>query len=190
VDRAESFDLVERLLEAVGDVAHVHPVVAEVPDLTRQVPARERDWAIVEMRATIRKGRVTLAPSDHMLVEGGALAVYARAAISDDVSLADLTYDDEADPAEREVAVEFLANDNRRARSALKDWATATGHARVWFTDEVFEPDPADAPVGPATVTCERCDLEMTDASEDFWKMVRRCGMFPPFCFTCGATVA
>lgn len=143
----------------------------------------------MELRASIRGGRLILVPTDNVLAEGGPLVVYARAVLPHGVALANVTFDDDADPAEREAQIEFLANDNRRARSALKRWATATGHARIWFSDEVFEPDAADAPTGEATVTCATCDLQMTEGSEDFWGMVRSCGMFPPYCFTCGATV-
>jgi hypothetical protein len=143
----------------------------------------------MELRATIRDGRLILAPLDNVLVEGGPLAVYARAVVPDDVALADVAFDEEAEADEREVEVAFLANDNPRARSVIKRWATATGHARVWFSDEVHEIDPADAPVGQATAQCGHCDLELTDGTGDFWEMVRSCGIFPPFCFSCGATI-
>ena len=95
------------------------------------------DLPSMEFRATIRRGRVTLVSGDHPLVEGGALAVLMRAALPAEVSLANVSFDEDEDADEREVHVEFLANDSAAARRALKRWANATGHHRVWFADEV-----------------------------------------------------
>ncbi len=143
----------------------------------------------MEFRATIRKGRVTLVPGEQPLVEGGALAVLTRAAIPSDVSLANLTIDEDEDADEREVYVEFLANDNSYARRTLKRWVTATGHLRAWFADEVFEPDGLPPARREASTSCGCCGLEMRDGSEKFWDMVLDCGFFPPYCFACGVSV-
>lgn len=143
----------------------------------------------MDFRATIRKGRVTLVPEDHAMVDGGPLAVMTRAALPPDVSLAKLSFDEEEAGDERELDVEFLVNDTPFARRALKRWAAATRHARVWFGDEVY--DPPELPLAqPEAVThCPCCGLEMRDGSDSFWDMVVGCGFFPPYCFACGASV-
>ena len=143
----------------------------------------------MEFRATIRKGRVTMVPEDHAMVEGGALAVMTRAALEPDVSLATVSFDEEEGADEREVEVAFLAGDHAFARRAIKRWAAATGHLRVWFDDEVYEPDELPHARGEAVTYCRTCGLEMRDGSEQFWDMVLDCGFFPPYCFACGASV-
>lgn len=117
------------------------------------------------------------------------MAVLARAALDPDVSLANVSFDEEAEVDEREVHVEFVANDNDYARRLLKRWARATAHERLWFADELYEPRALPPVPREATTSCRCCGLDMRDASQSFWDMVQGCGFFPPFCFACGATV-
>lgn len=117
------------------------------------------------------------------------MAVLARASLDERVAIADINFDEEAEPDQREVVVTFLANDTPEARRVIKRWARTICHGTLWFEDEVEWIDQERPDPDRAVARCSSCGLEMSDGGEKFWDFIREAGFFPPFCFICGASV-
>lgn len=153
---------------------------------------------------------MTLVPHQLPDVYGGPAACLARAALGNDVSIADLTIgeppeeieDDEnvelgdeeseaedSGPEEGEIEVRFMVNDVPPARRVIKRWAATAGYRRVWFRDEVADLETPDYLDGEFVTACPSCRLEIRDSGPNLMGFVRKAGHFPMNCFVCGTFV-
>ena len=105
-------------------------------------------------------------------------------------AIADLTIlRDEADRLELIVA-ELRGAAEPALRSALVRWATLLGYRRVWFADDLVEPDPSEAGAGRRVRTrCLACASSWSEDAPEFWLGARQTGVFPAHCPVCGHTM-
>ncbi len=154
----------------------------------------------MRLRATTRSDSLTIVPAQLPDVHGGPGGCLARAALPENVSIADLNVGLAGDPEDEEerdsdepeagvVEVDFFANDVPAARRVIKRWAAATGYSRVWFSDEVAELEPPPRPDGEYATTCPSCGLKISDSGPKLMGFVREAGHFPMTCFVCGTFV-
>lgn len=140
-------------------------------------------------RVTVRDGRLTVASTEGMPRRGWAGAV-ARDLADRGVHLADI-HVIAAGEERHELVVRFLAEGRavERAKNVIADWALATGHARVWFRDELRDLTDAIPPSGDVYVFCGTCTARWVENDVEFWETVRAYGGFPTTCPACGGTL-
>lgn len=140
-------------------------------------------------RITVRDGQLTVVSAGGMPRRGWAGAV-ARELADRGVHLADVHVITEGEDS-RELVVRFLAEGCgvERAKDVIAGWALATGHARVWFRDELRDLTDAIPPSGDVSVLCRTCSARWVENDLEFWESVRGYGSFPDACPACGGTL-
>jgi hypothetical protein len=137
-------------------------------------------------RATIVEGRLSIVDWRPQLLGRGESAVIAEQRGRRGVSLADLTVVGHV-LGQREVIVAFLGERmaGESARSAIAIWASATGHYRVWFDDELRELEEANIETPEISALCPTCGTEWCGSREVLERAWAN-GFFPPQCDLCG----
>ena len=137
-------------------------------------------------RATIVDGQVTIVEWDPRLLRtqflsscrGNPQAIYA-----------DLRFF--GDPEVREVVI---SNDvpgaiDEGAKAVFTRWASQVGVVRIYFPDEFVELQPAFDAGLEAVVTCPICRHRIEAGGLEFWIGVKRCGVTPTRCSSCGSAI-
>lgn len=139
-----------------------------------------------DARATIVEGQITIIEWDPRLLRTGFLSSCQGRA---QAVYADLRF--LGDPEAREVVV---SNDvpgaiDGEAREILTRWASQVGLARIFLPDEFVELRPEFNGSLDAAVTCPVCRHRITAGGLEFWLGVKRSGMTPTRCSSCGSAI-
>lgn len=136
-------------------------------------------------RATIRAGKLMLTAWTPWLFTSGPVASLLPSDARTPVTIADLTIHGRDND---EISARFCLRREpyEKAEDILVEWARQVGYKRFWLPDRLLELERDPEALTRASVRCDICRAKWSDATPEFWLIVRASKAFPRWCPACG----